>query len=116
LPDASRPPHSGHAPSPRLAASRELAHARECFLTFDDVTPGVVRPPILASWRRSRDFHVSADHFELQYAPNPDRAGSLSHSANQIINEASAQFSNEPVSVILTDSDGVVLQRNTGDS
>jgi len=70
----------------------------------------------LASWRRSRDFHVSADHFELQYAPNPDRAGSLTHSANQIINEASAQFSNEPVSVILTDSDGVVLQRNTGDS
>jgi sigma-54 dependent transcriptional regulator, acetoin dehydrogenase operon transcriptional activator AcoR len=70
----------------------------------------------MASWRRSRDFHVSADHFELQYAPNPDRAASLAHSANQIILEASAQFSNEPVSVILTDSEGVVLERRTGDS
>jgi sigma-54 dependent transcriptional regulator, acetoin dehydrogenase operon transcriptional activator AcoR len=70
----------------------------------------------MASWRRSRDFHVSADHFELQYAPNPDRAASLAHSANQIIVEASAQFSNEPVSVILTDSEGVVLERRTGDS
>jgi transcriptional regulator of acetoin/glycerol metabolism len=70
----------------------------------------------MASWRRSRDFHISADHFELQYAPNPDRAASLAHSANQIILETSAQFSNEPVSLILTDSEGVVLERRTGDS
>jgi len=82
----------------------------------DDVRPGVVRGPILASWRRSRDFHVSPDHFELAYAPNPERASSLAHSANQIIAEASAQFSNEPVSVILTDAEGVVLERCTGDS
>jgi len=85
-------------------------------LSSDDVRPGVVRGPIIASWRRSRDFHVSPDHFELAYAPNPERASSLAHSANQIIAEASAQFSNEPVSVILTDAEGVVLERCTGDS
>ena len=70
----------------------------------------------MASWRRSREYHVSADHFELPYAPNPERASSLAHSANQIIAEASAQFSNEPVSVILCDAEGVVLDRRTGDS
>lgn len=102
----ARPPSSG----------RDLAHARECFLSSDKVAPGAVRESILASWIRSRDFHVSSDPFDLPYAPSPERAATLTHSAKQIINEVSAQFSNEPVSLILTDADGVVLDRRTGDS
>jgi transcriptional regulator of acetoin/glycerol metabolism len=93
-----------------------LAHARECFLTFEDIEPGVVREPIMASWIRSRDYHVAADHFELPFAPNPDRSATLTRSAMGILAEADGQFGNEPVSLILTDAEGVVLDRRTGDS
>lgn len=96
--------------------SGALAHARECFLSFDDVEAGVVRQPIMASWIRSRFHNVSADHFELPFAPNPDRSDPLTHSATPILTETDGQFSGEPVSLILTDADGVVLDRRTGDS
>lgn len=108
-------------PTSRLAVSHELACAREHFLTGSDIrdipatTPGVVREPILASWKRSRELHVTANAFELPYAPSPERAAALTHSANQIIAEVGSQFSNEPVSLILTDAEGIVLDRRTGD-
>ena len=110
-----RPPQ---VPTPRHGGSRELAHARESFLASGtlDLETSVVREPIVASWQRSRDFHVATEHLELSYAPNADRAGALVHSADPVVAEASQQFADEPVSVILTDADGVVLQRHTGDS
>jgi transcriptional regulator of acetoin/glycerol metabolism len=79
------------------------------------VEDGVVREPIMASWVRSRDYRVSADHFELPFAPNPERSSSLTHSAGAILAETDTQFSGEPVSLILTDAEGVVLERRTGD-
>jgi transcriptional regulator of acetoin/glycerol metabolism len=70
----------------------------------------------MASWIRSKSYRVSADHFELPFAPNPDRSEPLTHSARPILTEADGQFSGEPVSLILTDAEGVVLERRTGDS
>jgi transcriptional regulator of acetoin/glycerol metabolism len=93
-----------------------LAQARELFLTSEPVTPGVVRDSILASWTRSRDCHVAADHLELPFEPNLDRDSRLARGANGVISTASAQHSDEPVSIILTDAAGVVLDRRTGDS
>jgi transcriptional regulator of acetoin/glycerol metabolism len=94
----------------------ELARARECFLSFDDVEPGVVRQPIMASWIRSRTHRVSAEHFELPFAPNPERSDPLTHSARPILTETGGQLSGESVSLILTDAEGVVLDRRTGES
>src|SRR5437763_13219945 len=54
-------------------ASLHLASARERFLTAEPVTPRVVRRSILASWTRSRNWNVPADHFGLPYDPNPNR-------------------------------------------
>lgn len=78
--------------------------------------PGVVREPILASWIRSRDYRVSAEPFELPYEAAPARADLLTDSANKIMAEVGEQFSGESVSLILTDDEGVVLERRTGDS
>lgn len=116
MPDASPPQGPPAELRSRPSSGREVARARECFLSSDKLASGVVREPILASWIRSREFHVSSDPFELPYAPSPERAATLTHSAKQIINEVGAQFGNEPVSLILTDADGVVLDRRTGDS
>jgi len=85
-------------------------------MTSEPVEVGVVREPILASWKRSRAWNVSAEHFELPYSTNLESAGSLTHSAGHIIAETGSQFADEPISLILTDADGIVLDRRTGDS
>ena len=93
-----------------------LAHARELFLTSGPVRPGVVRDSILASWTRSRECKVAADHLELPFDPNLDRKSRLAHGADAVISAACAKYADEPISVILTDAAGVVLDRRTGDS
>jgi hypothetical protein len=109
---------SGNAvllPSAGVPAER-LARARTSFLVNDPVEPGIVRPPILASWTRSRHSGVAADHLDLPYETDPDRDSLLRRTANPIVDEIADQFATEPMSVILTDNEGVVLDRRTGDS
>jgi transcriptional regulator of acetoin/glycerol metabolism len=93
-----------------------LAQARELFLTSELIEPGMVRDGILASWRRSRDWHVPVDHLELPFDRDLDRKSRLAHSADRVISATSAQYADEPISIILTDAAGVVLDRRTGDS
>lgn len=93
-----------------------LAQAREGFLTAESVTPGAVRDTILASWTRSRDWHVATDHLELPFKPNIDRKSRLARCADGPISAAAAQHADEALSIILTDAAGVVLDRRTGDS
>jgi transcriptional regulator of acetoin/glycerol metabolism len=93
-----------------------LAFARELFLASEPIEPGVVREPILQSWSRSRDWQVDADHFELPYESDINRESLLTYTAEAILADAGNQFANEPASLILTDHDGVVLHRRTGDS
>ena len=93
-----------------------LAFARELFLASEPIQPGVVREPILESWSRSRDWQVDADHFELPYESDLDRESLLTYTAEAILADAGNQFAGEPASLILTDHEGVVLHRRTGDS
>ncbi|MGE3289206.1 MAG: sigma-54-dependent Fis family transcriptional regulator [Pseudonocardia sp.] len=93
-----------------------VAHARVSFLVDDPLEPGIVREPILASWTRSRQFDVAADHLDLPYETDADRDSLLIRTARPILDDVADQFATEPVSVILCDDDGVVLDRRTGDS
>jgi transcriptional regulator of acetoin/glycerol metabolism len=104
-----------NVPTTRGRSIRRLAVARERFLARQPVESGAVRAPILASWQRSRDWNVAADPFELPYRDEPDRAAVLTSGAAPVIVESADELSGEPVSLILTDADGVVLQRRTGD-
>ncbi len=97
-------------------ASPLLASAREHFLTAEPVKPGIVRESIMASWTRSRDWKVPADHFDLPYDPNPNRDTQLTYSASNVIGDLADQLAGEPVCIVLTDAQGVVLDRRTGDS
>lgn len=101
---------------PPEAAPDRVARARVSFLVDDPLEPGSVREPILASWTRSRHFQVAADHLDLPFETDPDPDSLLSRTARPILDEVADQFATEPVSVILTDDDGVVLDRRTGDS
>ncbi|HYH28979.1 MAG TPA: helix-turn-helix domain-containing protein [Pseudonocardia sp.] len=115
---APRPPDrrpAGTRP-PAGSATEELARARVSFLMDEPVRAGVVREPILASWSRSLEWQVPADHIELPYAADLDSDGLLARAARPVLREVSDQFATEPVSVILCDADGVVLERRTPDT
>jgi sigma-54 dependent transcriptional regulator, acetoin dehydrogenase operon transcriptional activator AcoR len=92
-----------------------LAEARKRFLTAESIKPGQVRDAILASWWRSREWHVAADRIDLSYVRDPDLDTLLTRSALPVIADLRESLEGQPVSVILTDAHGVVLSRLTAD-
>jgi hypothetical protein len=96
-------------------AKDELAEARERFLAAEPVDQGAVRKPILASWWRSRQWHVAADHIELNYLRDPDLESNLARTADPVLRHLHEQLDGQPISIILTDANGLVLTRMTAD-
>jgi sigma-54 dependent transcriptional regulator, acetoin dehydrogenase operon transcriptional activator AcoR len=86
------------------------------FLADEPVPPGRVRQPILASWKRSRVRGVEPERINVPFTPDLDRESALCRAAAPVLRAVADQLGNEPVSVVLCDSDGVVLSRYTGDS
>jgi transcriptional regulator of acetoin/glycerol metabolism len=103
-----------HASSPPVTRDL-LAEARDRFLAAEPVDRAAVRKPILASWWRSRQWRVAADHIDLSYLHDPDLEGRLARSADPVLRHLHDQLDGQPISIILTDADGVVLTRLTGD-
>ncbi|HMH93858.1 MAG TPA: GAF domain-containing protein [Streptosporangiaceae bacterium] len=101
--------------SRQAAGADQLARTRERFLTRDAVEPQQVREPILASWSRSREWNVPADHIELSYVRDPDLDTPLTRSAMPVLRHLRDHLEGQPISVILTDAAGVVLSRLTSD-
>lgn len=73
-----------------------------------------MRPAITTSWRRSRSFNVRADRLELPFVREPNTDSPLMTAARPILDQLALDLSSEPVSIILTSPDGVVLSRATG--
>src|SRR3984957_15351887 len=61
-----------------------LAEARDRFLAQDPVDAKAVREPILASWWRSREWHVAADRLDLSYLGGPPLDSSLARAAKPV--------------------------------
>ncbi len=93
-----------------------LALARERFLTSEPGGSDGVRKNIVASWSRSRTWKVAADRISLAYVKDPNLETPLSHGAAPVLRRLQEQLSGTAVSIILTDADGVVLDRRTGDT
>jgi hypothetical protein len=64
-----------------LTDGDRLAVARERFLSGESVAPDEVRETILASWQRSPQWNVAADHIELPYVRDPNLDTPLARSA-----------------------------------
>lgn len=92
-----------------------LARARVRFLTSEPVDPDEVRDPILASWWRSREWQVPADHLELPYVDDRDPETPLIRGAQPVLHRLREQLDGQPISLILTDQAGVVVSQVTGD-
>jgi sigma-54 dependent transcriptional regulator, acetoin dehydrogenase operon transcriptional activator AcoR len=95
--------------------SGRLAAAREQFLTAGRVDTEAVRRNILASWWRSRTWNVAADQIEAPYVEDSDLDVPLTRSAAPVLDRLQDQLADLPVSVILTDARGLVLDRRSQD-
>ena len=100
---------------PLRVTGDRLAEARDRFLAAEPVDPGVVRKPILASWWRSRQFNVAADHIELNYLHEPNLETTLARTADPVLRHLHEQLDGQPISIVLTDAAGLVLTRLTAD-
>src|SRR6266852_7250253 len=103
------------ASMPMHVARDLLAEAREHFLAAEPVDQNAVRKPILASWWRSRQWNVAADHIELDYLRYPDLESNLARTADPVLRHLHEQLDGQPISIILTDAAGLVLTRMTAD-
>ncbi|MGV9827098.1 MULTISPECIES: sigma-54-dependent Fis family transcriptional regulator [unclassified Gordonia (in: high G+C Gram-positive bacteria)] len=90
--------------------SREVARARERFLSDDDLD-AAVREAISTSWRRSRSFNVDADRLQLPFVREPNLESPLVSAARPVLSALVDDLADDAVSVILTSPDGVVLSR-----
>ena len=97
------------------AAKDRLAEARDRFLAAEPVDQAAVRKPILASWWRSRQWNVAADHVDLSYLRDPDLETTLARTADPVLRHLHEQLDGQPISIILTDAAGMVLTRLTAD-
>ena len=103
------------ASSSLQVARDRLAEARDRFLSAESVDASVVRKPVLASWWRSRQWNVAADHIELNYLRDPDLETTLARTADPVLRNLHEQLDGQPISIVLTDAAGLVLTRLTAD-
>lgn len=104
----------GHEQQP--SSDGTVVRARTSFLVQDAVEDGAVRDLILASWTRSREWNVDVVDVELSDAFDPEPDSPLVRAALPVLDSVTDELAGEPVSLILTDADGVVLERRTGDT
>ncbi|AEF40598.1 sigma-54-dependent Fis family transcriptional regulator [Hoyosella subflava] len=92
--------------------TKDVQVARERFLA-DDELDRTVRAAISTSWRRSKALSVPADRLDLVFVREPKLDSPLMRAAGPVLQQLADGLAEEPVSVILTSADGVVLNRIT---
>lgn len=70
---------------------------------------------LLASWRRSENYGVSLDDIHPAFTGTYNDESLFFECGQQVISELYTSLSTEPVGLMLTDADGLVLNRLSGD-
>ena len=77
---------------------------------------GVVSDRLMASWQRSEDYGVSMETVEPVFSGSYDHESLFVECGGQVLADMHATLAAEPVSLMLTDADGLVLSRLSGDT
>ncbi|OBG33134.1 siderophore-interacting protein [Mycobacterium alsense] len=99
----------------------EVQRVRETFLTvgsLDAVRPGGgdnLQPGVLDSWRRSQALRVHPDRVELPYVREPNTGSRLARAAAPVLQRVTDDLAAQAVSVVLTATDGVVVERSAAE-
>ena len=99
--------------SPARHSTGRRGKAKERVLSSDQPGGPSVRDQILASWRRSKFWGVSADHLEPPYSDAVELENRLVAAARPVIDHLLGTLSDTAMSIILTNAHGQVLQRHT---
>ena len=70
---------------------------------------------LLASWERSEGYGVPADSVEPVFTGTDNLESLFAECGNEVLSDLHRTLDGEPVSMMLTDADGVVLSRMSGD-
>ena len=107
--------------SPRAGCTAEVERVREKFLSvgshdavrsFDE---DILQPTVLDSWRRSQVLRVHPDQVELPYVREPNMGSRLARAAAPVLQRVTDDLAAQAVSVILTSTDGVVVERTAAE-
>ncbi len=77
---------------------------------------GAVSDRVLASWRRSEDYGVSLEVVDPVFAGTFDTESLFLDCGREVLTGLHQTLSNEPISLMLSDADGLVLNRLSGDT
>ncbi|MDL9935278.1 helix-turn-helix domain-containing protein [Gordonia sp. ABSL1-1] len=83
---------------------------RQRFLA-DQELAGELRDSISMSWRRSKALAVDSDTVDLAFIREPELDSPLAAAARPVMRDLADGLASDPISVILTSHDGVVLSR-----
>ena len=70
---------------------------------------------LLASWQRSEDYGVPLEQIEPVFTGTENLGSLFFQCGNEVLADLHSTLANEPVSMMLTDAEGVVLSRLSGD-
>jgi transcriptional regulator of acetoin/glycerol metabolism len=71
---------------------------------------------LLASWQRSQDYGVSLESVEPVFTGTYDEGSLFFECGQEVLTNLHRTLANEPISLMLTDADGLVLNRLSGDA
>lgn len=71
---------------------------------------------LLASWQRSEEYGVSAEEVDPVWAGSVDADSLFYQCGQEVLTGLHQTLANEPLSLMLTDADGLVLNRFSGDT
>jgi signal transduction histidine kinase len=91
--------------------SAGVRRARERFLSGGWLGEDTPRTDVLDSWRRSQALGVHPDQMDLPFVQEPNADSPLTTAAAPVLDRITDDLSTQAVSIILTSSDGLVLQR-----
>ncbi|WP_069164691.1 sigma-54-dependent Fis family transcriptional regulator [Nocardia altamirensis] len=97
------------------AAVVHAQQARELFLSAGSLDSVPVRDTVLDSWRRARALRIHPDRVELPYVRGPNLDSPLTNAAAPVLQRLANDLASQTISVILTSSDGLVLERFASD-
>ena len=71
---------------------------------------------LLASWQRSQDYGVSLESVEPVFTGTYDEGSLFFECGQEVLTSLHRTLANEPISLMLTDAEGLVLNRLSGDT
>ena len=105
----------------QAGCATEVERAREKFLSVESLDAvrslgeDILQPSVLDSWRRSQALRVHPDRVELPYVREPNMGSRLARAAAPVLQRVTDDLAAQAVSVVLTSTDGVVVERTAAE-